>query len=58
VVFSIHILNLICNRYIGAQVPRRAAALLRKRAIIEGTYGSFDLNSGTDLIVSFFLNFS
>lgn len=33
---------LLSGRYIGAQVPRRAAALVRKRAIVEGTYGSFD----------------
>lgn len=29
-------------RYVGAQVPRRTAAMVRKKAIIEGTYGGFD----------------
>jgi hypothetical protein len=40
------------DRYIGAQVPRRAAALVRKRAIVEGTYGSFDPLKGTLLFSS------
>ena len=37
---------LVNGRYIGPMIPRRKAADLKKRAIIEGTYGEFTPNVG------------
>ena len=35
-----------CDRYIAPLISKRIAADLRKRALIEGTFGSFVANEG------------